>query len=106
MLHAIAKLGQHLSGTSSGFWSPVKSTISSLVTFVRTVIRVCVSVPIRWMLWPLYLSEPLLRPILPVTAGQLTGFICDSCCDPQLEDQSFVPRHDLASMVERTISAG
>jgi nucleoside-diphosphate-sugar epimerase len=64
----------------------------------------CMIVPVRWMLWPLYMAEPLLLPMLPVTAGQLTGFICDGCCDPQLKDDSFIPRHDLTSMIERTIT--
>ena len=61
-------------------------------------------IPVRWLLRPLYMAEHLLLPVLPVTAGQLTGFICDGCCDPQLIDAAFTPRRDLAAMVERTIS--
>ncbi|HEV2971456.1 MAG TPA: NAD-dependent epimerase/dehydratase family protein [Pirellulales bacterium] len=102
------------SGGESSKGSIVEIGGAEIVTMRALMMRFCerargrckpsVVVPVRWMLWPLYFAEPLLLPLLPVTAGQLTGFICDGCCDPQLKDVSFIPSHDLPSMIERTIS--
>ncbi len=100
-------------GPAASVSSTVEIGGAETVTMRELLMRFCerahgrrkksVCVPVRWMLRPLYLAEPLLLKALPVTAGQLTGFICDGCCDPELQDSRFVPRHDLASMIERTI---
>jgi hypothetical protein len=83
----------------------MRSLMMRLREQLRGRVAPSLTLPVRWLLRPLYMVEPLLLPLLPVTAGQLTGFICDGCCEAQFLDSRFSPRRDLASMIARTLSA-